>query len=278
MAKGRSSLVRRAFVQMDMAFWCIHENAGMLAGLGTITLGATLVLALVAASVWRTWDLPGGIDYLLAAVLCPAVGLLILVFGPLPCAVFAWERAQGNDPSAGACMRQCLRRGGRLAWLAVRLSLLWLVSFVFAGLPLLIVWPRTCLTPLVVLFEPQQRPFLRSRRLLREELAVYVLGTLHLGIVVVLGLTVAMPRIVLALRRVADRGGPGTPWGQWMWDHLWIFESISGAIIVTTMAVSWCMSLTLLYRDIRHFREGDGLRARIHELRDRLIPSERATA
>ena len=58
-----------------------------------------------------------------------------------------------------------------LFWLLFRLGLLWLGSLLLLGLPLLWFWPRTCLTPLVALFEDERRIFRRSRRMLREDSA-----------------------------------------------------------------------------------------------------------
>ena len=54
-------------------------------------------------------------------------------------------------------------------------------------------------------------------------------------------------------------------------DHLWIFETMSVAILLTAIAVSWWMSLTLIYHDIRLIREGEDLNARITLLREMLV-------
>ncbi len=124
------------------------------------------------------------------------MALFIFTAFPLPCAVFAWKAAQGETATAGECFAWCWRRAGRLLWVLIRLGLLWLVSLLFFGLPLLWVWPRTCLTPLVALFEDERRIFRRSRRMLREDLAVPLMGFLYLGMGIVLGGLVVLPRLL----------------------------------------------------------------------------------
>ena len=151
----------------------------------------------------------------------------------------------------------------------VRLGLLWLVSLLFLGLPLLWVWPRTCLTPLVALFEDERRIFRRSRRILRDDFGVTLMGFLYLGMGIVLGGLVVLPRLLL-----------GTPmlgahlldarWRPAVVDHLWIFETMSVAILLTAIAMNWWISLTLVYHDIRWIREGEDLKRRIALLRAKL--------
>jgi hypothetical protein len=45
---------------------------------------------------------------------------------------------------------------------------------------------------------------------------------------------------------------------------------MSVAILLTAMAMSWWISLTFLYHDIRSIREGEDLRGRIAQLRGKL--------
>jgi hypothetical protein len=188
----------------------------------------------------------------------------------LPCAVYAWKQADGEAATAGECYAWCRRRAGRLVGVLVRLSLLWLVSLVLLGIPLLWVWPRTCLAPLVALFEDERRIFRRSRRILREDLGVTMMGALYLGMGLVLGLMVAFPRIVLTFP-VLGAHLLDASWRPLIVDHLWIFETMSGAILLTAIAMSWWMSLTLVYHDIRSTREGEDLKRRIARLRAQLV-------
>ena len=137
------------------------------------------------------------------------------------------------------------------------------------GLPLLWVWPRTCLTPLVALFEDERRIFRRSRRMLREDIGVSLMGFLYLGMGIVLGGLIVLPRLLL-----------GTPalgahllderWRPMIVDNLWIFETMSVTILLTAIAMSWWISLTLVYHDIRSVREGEDLKRRIALLRAKL--------
>ena len=176
MARPKTSLLRRILVQTDCAFWCIHDHLDVLAYLGLPTLAALLTGALVLVGVWRTWDFPAVVDVLIAGVLVPFLALFIFTALPLPCAVFAWKAAGGEAATAGECFAWCRRRAGRLLGVLIRLCLLWLGSLLLLGIPLLWVWPRTCLTPLVALFEDERRIFRRSRRILREDLGVPLMG------------------------------------------------------------------------------------------------------
>jgi hypothetical protein len=269
MARPKTSQVRRILVQTDCAFWCIHDHLDVLAFLSLPTLGALVAGALALVGVLRTWDLPIAVNLLFAGLVCPFIGLFIFSALPLPCAVFAWKAALGEVATVGECFAWCRRRAGRLLSVFFRLGLLWLFSLVFFGLPLLWFWPRTCLAPLVALFEDERRIFRRSRRILREEIGVTLLGSLFLGMGIVLGGLVVLPRILL-----------GTPalgahlieerWRPAIVNQLWIFETISVAILLTAIAVGWWMSLTLIYHDIRWIREGEDLKRRIALVRSKL--------
>jgi hypothetical protein len=269
MARPKTSLLRRIVVQTDCAFWCIHDHLDVLAYLGLPTLAALLATALVLVGTWRSAGFPAAVDFLIAAVLVPFLMLLIFTALPLPCAVFAWKTALGESATVGECFAWCRRRAGRLLSVLIRLGLLWLLSLLFFGLPLLWVWPRTCLAPLIALFEDERRIFRRSRRVLREDFGVSVLGFLYLGMGIVLGGLVALPRLLL-----------GTPmlgahllearWRPVIVDRLWIFETMSVAILLTAIAMNWWISLTLVYHDIRWNREGEDLKRRIALLRGKL--------
>ena len=114
--------------------------------------------------------------------------------------------------------------------------------FVF-GLPLLWVWPRTCLTPLVARFEDERRIFRRSRRILREDFAVPLLGFLYLAMGIVLGGLVVLPRLIFGTKMLGTEL-LDVRWRAVVVDHLWIFETMSVAILLTAIAISWWISLT----------------------------------
>jgi hypothetical protein len=270
MTRERNSLVARTLVQIDRAFWCIHEHPDTLALLGLPTLVAMGVAALLLVGLWRTWELPGWADFLLGAVVLPWAALVIFTVLPLPCAVFAWRRAAGEVSTAQECLAWCGRRVGRLLSVLVPLGLLWLVSLLLLGIPLFYVWPRTCAAPLVALFEDQPRIFRRSRRLLREDVAVYVIVGLYLAVGLVLGGVVATPRLVLGTSMLGAHV-LDAQWRESLLAYLWVFETVSAAVILTALAMSWWIALTLLYHDIRWGREGEDLRQKVLQLRGRIL-------
>ena len=250
-------------------FWCIHDHLDVLAYLGLPTLITLLTSSLAMVGIWRSWDFPPEVDFLIAGLVCPFLGLFIFTALPLPCAVFAWKAAVGESASVGECFSWCRRRAGRLLSVFFRLGLLWLVSLVFLGLPLLWIWPRTCLTPLVALFEDDRRIFRRSRRILGEDFGVSLLGSLYLAMGIVLGGMIVLPRLlfgtsILGAHLVDAR------WRTVIVDNLWIFETISVATLLTAIAMGWWISLTLIYHDIRWVREGEDLKRRIALLRAKL--------
>jgi hypothetical protein len=269
MARAKTSLFRRILVQADCSFWCIHDHLDVLGYLGLPTLGALTVSALGLVGIWRTWDLPVEVNFLIAMVGCPFLALFIFTAFPLPCAVFAWKAACGEEATARECFAWCLRRSGRLLGVLVRLSLIWLGSLLLFGLPLLAIWPRVCLTPLVALFEDDRRIFRRSRRILGEDTSVALIGFLYLGMGIVLGGCVFFPRFVLATPELGSHL-LDERWRPMVLDHLWIFETMSVAILLTAIAMSWWISLTLVYHEIRWVREGEALKRRITLLRARL--------
>ena len=269
MARPKRSLLRRIFIQTDCAFWCIHDHLDVLAYLGLPTLGALVAGALAMVGMWRTWEFPVLINVLIAGVIGPFAGLFIFTALPLPCAVFAWKAACGEEATVGECFAWCRRRAGRLIGVLFRLSFLWLFSLVLLGLPLLWIWPRTCLTPLVALFEDERKIFRRSRRILGEDIGVSVIGSLYLGMGIVLGGMLALPRLLLGTG-VLSAHLLDSAWRSFILEYLWIFEATSVAILLTAIAMSWWISLTLVYHDIRWVREGEDLRRRIAQLRAKL--------
>ena len=95
------------------------------------------------------------------------------------------------------------------------------------------------------------------------------MGLLYLAMGVVLGLLVALPRLVLATN-VLGASTMDATWRRPILDHLWIFETISIAVLLTAVAMTWWISLTLVYHDIRRTREGEDLKQRIAAYRARL--------
>jgi hypothetical protein len=266
MARPKPSILRRILVQTDCAFWCIHDHLDVLAYLGLPTLAALLASALAVIGMWRTWDFPPVVDYLVGSVLLPFLALCIFTALPLPCAVFAWKTAHGETATVGECFSWCRRKSGRLLGTLIRLALIWLFSLVLLGIPLFWFLPRTCLCPVVALFEETPRVFRRSARIIRDDFGVSLMAFLYLAMGLVLGLLVALPRLLL-----------GTPllgahllderWRPAVVDRIWIFETISVTILLTAIAMSWWISLTFVYHDIRWHREGENLKRRIAALR-----------
>jgi len=264
MARRASSLIRRSFTQMDRAFWCLQDHPGILARLALPSLLGTGLLAAAISVTARTWDLEHLNVYLIYWVGFPTVILWAFTFLPLPCAVFVWFRARGESLSAAQCFAYFFRKSGRLIPVAFWVGMLYVFSFLLGGLPLLWLWPRCSLAPMVALFEKGRKVFGRARRLLKEEAAIHALAVIEVCVFVGLLATVFVPRAVLAAELFT------TPTVQWIARSLWVFELMAGTVLVAGMAVSWCLSLTLLYHDIRYLREGELLRERIQELRESL--------
>lgn len=269
MARPKTSLLRRILVQTDCAFWCIHDNLDVLGLLALPALVAALATGMGLMQVWRTWDVPPFANFLLGGVVIPFLAFLLFTALLLPCAVFAWRAAEGERATASECFAWCRRRAGRLASVLARLGLMVLGSSLLLGLPLIWAWPRTCLTPLVALFEDERRIFWRGRKLLREDLGVTLMGLLYLCMGVVLGGLVALPRLILATP-VLGANIVDAPWRRTIVDDLWIFETMSIAVLLTAVAMTWWISLTLVYHDIRRIREGEDLKHRIAAYRARL--------
>jgi hypothetical protein len=263
MASRQTSLIRRSFSQVDLAFWCMHEH---LRPLSVLALPSFLMISALAASVAlvvRTWDLPPIYNFLLYGLCYPTVSLWVFTFAPLPCAIFAWHRSQGRLLSPGECLAFLLARSGRLMGVATKLGFYYLLWFLLAGLPLLWFWPRTCLAPMVALFEDDRHIFRRARRLLKEDVAVYVLAIVHFCLLVALAVLIFLPRILVAAELFE------TPLSAALAKYLWAAEVLGLAVLLSAISVSWSLSLTLLYDHVRQLREGEALRKRIAELRDK---------
>jgi hypothetical protein len=269
MARPKRSFLQRILVQTDCGFWCIHDHVVVVAYLALPTLVALVASALGFVWVWRTWDLPTLVDVVVAAVVMPFLLLFIFSALPLPCAVFAWKTAQGEPTTVGECYAWCWRRMGRLLSVFFRLGLVWLVSLIFAGIPLLVVWPRTCLTPIVALFENDRKIFRRARRMFRDDSVVTLMGAIYLGMGLVLGGLLVLPRLLISTPMLGANLLDAR-WRPAITEQLWIFETTSVAILLTAIAVNWWITLTLVYHDIRWIREGEGLKHQVALLRAKL--------
>lgn len=268
MSRPKTSMPRRLLIQSDRAFWCIHDNLDVLGWTALPTLAALLASGLLMVTIWRTWEVPAGMNVLLGCLAIPFAALMIFTALPLPCAVFAWKAADGEGASARDCFAFCWRRAGRLSVVLLKLLLLYLGSLLLMGIPLLVVWPRTCLVPLIALFEDDRRPFRRARKILREDASVSLMALLYLGMAAVLGGFVALPRLVVGTPILGSHLAD-SQWRRLILDHLWVFETVSIAALLTAVAVTWWISLTLVYHDIRRVREGEDLKSRIAAYRAR---------
>jgi hypothetical protein len=263
MSSRDSSQTRRALVQMDLAFWYLHAHFAQLAALAAPTLLAVCAIAAVVVALTQTFVLPGFLIYVLYVVIVPTLVMWVGVFVPLPSAVFAWRRASGSLPDTRECFRFCLSRWRRLAPVATRLFFVYLLWFIFGGLPLLYFGPRTCAAPAIALFENDRRIFPRARRLLKEDIAIRLLAVLYFGMLLALGFLLFLPRIFLSSQgRLVESAT-----SRWLVENLWIAELLGCAILVTGFAVGWCISMTLLYREIRIVREGDPMREKLEQMR-----------
>jgi hypothetical protein len=126
------------------------------------------------------------------------------------------------------------------------------------------------MTPLVALFENDRRMFRRARRILGEDLGVTLMGSLYLCMGVVLGGLVALPRLLLGTSALGAHL-VDDQWRALIVDRLWIFETVSTAILLTAVAVTWWIALTLVYHDVRRVREGEDLKQRIAAYRARVL-------
>jgi hypothetical protein len=96
------------------------------------------------------------------------------------------------------------------------------------------------------------------------------MGLLYLCMGVVLGGLVALPRLLLGTSALGAHL-VDDQWRALIVDRLWIFETISTAILLTAIAVTWWITLTLVYHDVRRVREGEDLRQRIAAYRAKAL-------
>jgi hypothetical protein len=248
---------------MDRSFWSLHDDPTTYAilGLPTFVVFSTLGLSLVYTV--RTFEPDPGLQFLIWGIIVPWFAFVVTTFCPLPCSIYVWSQAHEENKPAGECFSELLGRLGRLipvaAWLLVSFTW-WALLF---WLPSLILWPRTCMAPVVALFEDQRHVFRRTRGLMHEDHAIYVLAGLYLLLTLVLGTMIFVPRTIFFVDIIK------TPWLATLEDSIWAFELIAGTILLTGVAMSWCVSLTLFYHDLRYHREGESLRNKIDSLYDK---------
>ena len=254
---------------MDRAFWCLHDHLPAFAILSLPTLIVSLLLAATLALVARTWNFDPLISYILWAIVVPVVGLTTMTFFPLPCGVFAWFQANGEPKSVPDCFRWCRQRAGRLFAVQSRLTFSYSWWFLLLGLPMLILWARTCLAPDVALFEDRPQIFRRCRQLMREDSAIHVLAGLCFLFALVLGALIPIPRLVLFSKLFqAD-------WTRTVEDSLWVFELTCGVVLACGLAVNWTVSLALFYYDLRQYREGERIARKVAVLREQYVQAQR---
>jgi hypothetical protein len=236
--------------------------------MAVLSLPVLLAVSLLAAGIAvvnRTWELDVIYGLILYAWLCPALFLWICTLAPLPCAVFAWHRSMGQTLSVGECIAFLARKRLRLFLVGFRLGVYYWSWFLFAGLPMFFLWPRTCFAPMVALFEDHRRVFYRSRRLLKEDMAVYVLSAIHACLFLALSLLIAVPRGLMYSELIQH------PISVSLAEYVWVFELFCGVLLICGLSVNWCLSLTLLYSEIRHVREGELIRRHLEQLRAQFV-------
>jgi len=260
-----NNLVTRALRQMDRAFWCLHDHLPTFAVLGLPTLFAAMALAAIVTLLLRTWDLDLFSGYVLWSVIVPVLAMTILTFLPLPCAVFAWFQVRNEPKTVKECFAWCFHRAGRLSGIFFWLVFSYTWWFLLLGLPMLILWPRTCQVPMVALFEEGPRILRRSRQLMREDNAIHVLAGLFFLLTLVLGLLIPLPRLILFSKLFEGE------WTRVAEQSLWAFELMSAILLLSVIAISWCVSLTLFYHDLRQYREGEAVRSKVERLFEKYV-------
>ena len=173
MARPKTSLLRRILVQTDCAFWCIHDHLDVLAYLGLPTLAALRHERTRARRDLAHLGLPRPGRFLDRGCARPVPGALASSprcrcparSSPGRRLVERRPRSESASPGAGAA-----RAGFWGFWSAWACSG-WFRSC-FSASRSSGSGRRTCLTPLVALFEDERRIFRRSRRILREDFGV----------------------------------------------------------------------------------------------------------
>ena len=269
MARPKTSILRRILLQTDCGFWCIHDHLDVLAFLGLPTLAVVLVSALGLVGVWRAFELPWWVSVLGAG----AASFRLWRFASSPrcrCRVRSSpgrrrmerprQQASASRFAGGAAGGCC---GSCSGWP------LWVGSLLLLGLPLVWVLPKTSLAPLVGLFEDTRKVFRRSGRILREDSGVGLMGFLYLAMGLVMGGLVVLPRLLLGTS-ILGANLLDERWRPAVVERLWIFETMSVGILLTAIAMSWWITLTFVYHDMRRNREGESLKRRISLLREKL--------
>lgn len=268
MAVQTRNLMRRALRQIDRSFWCLHAHLSTLMSLGLPMMIALGVLATTAVIIHRTWEIDPGIAFLIYGMAAPVVLLTIVTLGSLPCSVFAWHAAQHKILTPGECFSFLARRASRIIPVAIGLVFSFCLWFLFLGLPMLVYWSRSCLRPFVALFEDQKKIGKRCQQLLKDDNSFHVLALLYLLLTCSLSVLIVIPRVLVSVESLR------TDFSTFIRDWIWIFELISGVILFSGMAMSWCITLTLFYHDLRYVREGEGLRKKVELLQDKYLPRE----
>jgi len=264
------NLVIRALRQTDRAFWCLHDHLLSFALLGLPTLFTVTFLTAGIAFALRTWQFEVPVLILFWAIIAPTLVLTTLTFSPLPCAVYTWFQLKNEPKSVQECFTWCFSRTGRLLGLLLWMVFSYLWWFLLFWIPLLAFWPRTCQAPMVALFENQPQILRRSRQLVREDNAIYVLAGLFFLLMLVLGSLIPLPRLILFSKMFESE------WSRFAEEFLWAFELVCGIVLICLVAVSWCVSLTFFYHNLRQFREGERIRAQIDDLYQEYLPAESA--
>jgi hypothetical protein len=99
-------------------------------------------------------------------------------------------------------------------------------------------------------------------------MSITLMGMLYLCMALVLAGFVVLPRLLVSTPALGSNV-LDSRWRRLIADYLWIFETVSIASLLTAVAVTWWVSLTLVYHDIRRIREGEELKRRIAAYRTR---------
>ena len=271
MSTRHSSLTRRALVQIDLAFWYLHAHFAQLAALAAPTLMAVFVVAAGLVSIMQVWSLPG---FALRSLRdcrsdhCDVAGCLYAAAERRLCLAprvrFAPRRRENAFDSAWSRLRQIGPRG--------RAAFLLLFSLVY--LP----WPAA-----VVFLAPQMRRRRRSHYLRmsgecftvpqptaegrHRDPRVGPALSRHLSRD---GPALFLPRIVVGLARPPRRKLDLALAGRQSVDC----RGAGLAILISGVAVGWCISMTLLYREVRIVREGEFLRDKIEQMRREFLAAQ----
>jgi len=222
---------------------------------------------LLAVWFWRTFEADAGIVFFFFAIIVPVCLLFTVTFFPLPCGVYTWFQAIGEPKSVGESLSFCVSRAGRVVPIMLRLGASYVLWFLLLGLPMLVYWPRGCLAPSVALFEERRDIFVRARRLLKEDVVIYVLSSLYFLMGLAVGGLIPLPRLLL-LSEVLEN-----EWTRLAGEWIWVFELTMASLLLTGMAICWTVALTFVYHDIRFRREGERIRQKIQVLLDQYAPA-----